>query len=501
MTSNRVRGEDAANRAVRGGVVSGFSLLLGLLMGVLIPFIALRFWSGEQLGLWMAAIGWMSLWSLIDYSHQTYVGNAYTVDFLRGAPLPTGAITTALWMAAALGVGKILFLILVIAQFPDVESLVLAVPLIFVQGISSGLMGILMQMFRPHGLYATGVLFSLGSQVLSTAAALLVILIMQASPAEALFAFAAVKLVTESIVVLHAIKRFRVSVHLPGKTEWRTGLNNLLGSGAYVVNTAMESGVTQGSVVLLERLAGGFHAGYFATVRTLANVVLQNVNFFVLPIAHDFVRLAEARDRVGFRAVVGGASILLAGAISAFAALIVLIGEPVFQMWTKGQFGSLWEIVPWLAGAAFLRTAIVPAYVFFQQLNMTGVLNSCSALRVAGFLVVIITSGPSANAFALAAFVGECCSSGYLMIRWHCDSVSKAVGGSWSTLLPAVSAATICSFVLLGAFEQIPALALILIGCLFSVLSGLAGLEEEGRRRLRANVSRLMPHFESGRSG
>jgi hypothetical protein len=124
---------NAASRFVRGGAAGICTTALGLCFNVVVPFVFLRKWSGDEFGMWIAATGWFGIWGTIDYAHQTYVGNKFTASHFRGDKDGVFAISEGMGVAATLGLVKIVVAVGFWIAVSKAGAFLVAMPLLVVQ--------------------------------------------------------------------------------------------------------------------------------------------------------------------------------------------------------------------------------------------------------------------------------------------------------------------------------------------------------------------------------
>lgn len=425
----------SVRRALSGSAASAFATGISLAQGVLFPLVALRFWTAEQFGAWATVIAYLSFFSVVDYSHQTYVGNRFTILLnRRQRDQADRAMAAGARCALHLSLAKAGLLAVLFFWAEPGSILRLAFPLLAAHTLSSGLLGMVVQVYRPLGQYARTVYLQTAATLLSILAALVAIVAAEAGPSGAIATLALSRVVLEAGLIAYTFRRFRLSLRLPDPDG--EGLRNLRLSFGHLATAALDYGVLHGSIIALERLAGAAQAGMFTTVRTLSNMVVQNLALMLWPVAHDFVRMRERSDGIGLQAMFGFAWMVTLLFTGAAALAIILVGDPVFQWWTKDRFGSGVPLLGLLTGAAFCRALSLPAFAYFQQFNRTGVLMALSGCRLAVFVCTVAALGPTPLGFALAALSAEAIASAAGAWKLTADPALRGLGLTPSFSLP-----------------------------------------------------------------
>ncbi len=378
------------------------------------------------------------MFTCLDYAHQLYVGNKYTNDLHEGVQshVNYSTIRSALGISGLIGIGKFLVLLILGAVVAPEHVLIQALPIIWVNAFISGPLGMLMQLYRPHGEYARGATLSILINIFCTIGTMVAVPLLDLSVVSAVQLFAIIKGIGECTLFTLTAKRFGLFGEFTRAVQWGRGVKNLRGSTGHLVNAGMEFGVNQGSIVLLERSAGGTETGLYATCRTIANIVLQNVGLVLFPIIHDFTRLMAQKDGVGFRALIWAAGACLGALTVVAASFLIAFGEPIFLYWTRGKFGPPGMVLAALACSCFLRVAFMPVYVIFQQLNHATELSFGSLTRLLLFGSTIALMGPSAPSLAAAAAIGEAGALAYFFWRWRIYTRSNGMMGMFVPLRP-----------------------------------------------------------------
>lgn len=488
--------DDAVRRAFRGSLASVLNTVLALAMGMVVPYVALRAWSPEEFSTWASSFALVGLLGTIDVAHQIFVGNAYTVAHFRGISDAAVLLRNGVRWAIVIGMLKAAIISIIVVAIPTLSSWRTAYPLILAHCLTSGVVGMAVQAYRPHGEYATSLVLMIGWQILATGLALGGIVVAHLNPFGALTVFAIGKFSMELAIIIYTIRHFALFRRW-GANGWIVaGARNVAGSGYYLVTNGFDALVLQGSIVLMERTAGGVQTALYVTARTLANAVLQNVNLLLTPISHELVRMSEAHDKIGFRAVCGGAVLALTAAIGAGVVVLAGVGTPLFIWWTKARFGAPGVVLVWLAAAAFVRTAVSPVFVFFQNFNRTAIITASSVVRCVLFFGIVSIGPHSAAGFAIAAGIGEFFAAGVLVVKWYRDSDAKLAGGTLKLILPVIVAASAGFVILLWAPSPGTGIVLAVLATMLELGFGWRLLGVDVQNRVLANVRRLQSfHF------
>ena len=480
-------------RAVTGAFATLFGTVSSLMLGVVFPFVALRGWSGEMYGQWVTALASVSIFVCIDYAHQLYVGNRYTNLFNEetSEDARRELLEGGLAFSLVIGLGKIfLFCILLVVDAGN-PVLGIAFPLFLANALFSGPLGIVVQLYRPHGEYARGVFLSTLTLMGGTLGAAAAIVMFDLGVGPAVLVFAGLKALFETSLFVYTIKRYCLGSLLTGPGRILFGWHNYKKSFGHLLNAGLEAAVLQGSIVVLERGVGGAGAAYYATCRTLANLLLQNIGIVLFPVTHDYTRFLADRDYLRFRTLWWVTGFILALGTTLMVGTVVGFAKPVFEFWTHGKFGSPDLVLTLLVCSAVLRIGFIPIYVIFQQLNHARILGVGSFIRLLVFVMAVIFCGPSPLVFAASAATAEAAVWGYLVFQWLRYCKGAHMPHQLSALAPLWSCCGIFPFLLCSAPWGLGA-ALTVFGVgIVGILLALKALDSEAKSLIEKRLLEL----------
>ena len=402
-------------RAFVGLVTTASTSLLSILQGVLLPLVVLRHWDASDYGKWVSIFAILEMFRFADLSHQNYVGNAYSRQVLGERDASFDTIRNAISAVFAIAPIKLLCgVLLIVFTGLNIENIIVVVFLIK-QSFLTSIFGMLTQIYRPHGLYARGLFVVHAKTIIPVIMICLFVWVFDVG----FVAGFAVYLVSEIICTLFGLfytkKLFELDSILGG--EMRAGLVNFKKSMGLSVVSLFARGASSGPVVLLERFAGGLSAGLFVTVRTLSNLVMQNAQYLLWPIAHDFLRMKESEDSVGMRSIFVGTWLLCGLSSTLIIVILSLYGDTLFQLWTDSQFGTAQPLLTLLLLTAVFKLSGIGAWTFFHQMNLSSVLIAHSALKFALLFAAVLFLGIDPLSMALALLLSEGLGALYICLQ------------------------------------------------------------------------------------
>lgn len=402
-------------RAFVGFVTTASTSLLSILQGVLLPLVVLRYWDASDYGKWVSIFAILEMFRFADLSHQNYVGNTYSRQVLGERDAPFDTIRNAISAVFAIAPIKLLcgVLLIVLTGF-NVENTIVFLFLIK-QCFLTSIFGMLTQVYRPHGLYARGLFVVHAKTIIPVIMVCLFVWVFDGGFVSGFTVYLVFEIICTLAGLFYTKKLFGLDSILGGEIKF--GMVNFKKSIGLSVVDLFARGTSSGPVVLLERFAGGLSAGLFVTVRTLSNLVMQNAQYLLWPIAHDFLRMKESEDSVGMRSIFVGTWLLCGLSSTLIIVILSLYGDTLFQLWTDSQFGTAQPLLTLLLLSAVFKLSGIGAWTFFHQMNLSSVLITHSVLKFALLLVAVLLLGIEPLSIALALLLSEGLGALYISLR------------------------------------------------------------------------------------
>lgn len=359
--------------------------MASLVTGAAVAFfqvpLLLRYWSGQEYGLWVSLLAALSLLTVLDTGHQNFVGNEIARLWARGAPAVRPLLSSGLRAAFFIALSELALgaLLMLTGTFPSLLGVgsgptgsfgvapAFLLYLVFWTTLGSA-GGLLARLYAPAGRYAFGEWLG----ILNRGTGFFALALACMAGANLFGAMAAQVLVWTALAgyFFYDIKR-----NLPDLYPWwkgadfRTGLVNFRASLLLTGTSLLDQLAGNGLLLVVTGFFSPVQAGLLATLRTLANLAQQGSSIFLNPIAADLARFHGTGEGGKIRAVLSvgwatGLSLTAAGLILA----APLLGN-LYGFWTHHKFPFDAGLFAWLGTAVVLRNWAAPLQLYLASTN------------------------------------------------------------------------------------------------------------------------------------
>lgn len=491
-------------RRAASGTFAGLAALAAQLtvQFVSVP-VLLRHWSAETYGIWLAVHSLFGLLITLDLGHQNYIGaqllSRVGVDD-EGArrAVQTGVAGAVLLATLETIVAAVLIvsgaLSGLVAAPPSREfEVALSLASMLAPWLVFGSMGgVLVRLYAPLGLYARGSWIGLFHRS-SVALVAPFVAAQGGGLVQAAVASAIVNGFWSAVVLVDLRRYRRYRPFLTLRFDRRETASNLTGSLVLALSAFVAQLQQHGVFVILGATSIGAEAvALFATIRTIASLLLQGSSTFVAPLAPDLVRAHVTGDVARTSRLIvalGGVGVVLSGVGTA---IMLPCAEPLYEMWTGRALRFDGAVFALLAATVAVRLAASPVLTLLQGTNAL----------VAQLLGAVSQTAVTLGAAAIGSRVDG--------LRGTCAALLFGeVVGSWFVLplacaarAPAV-ARSLRSRVALRTFGPSVAIVAVLLGIAFGLVPDLPGAACIGALGLvaSAGVVAVLPADVRGRLG
>lgn len=412
----------------KGLQTGGFTLYSLLLIPLLI-----RYWDAATYGSWIAIYALYNLIQVVEFGHNTYVGNAFNtlVNLDKEKAKDTLGAAFRVNILSGLAQMLILWVIYRIGAFNffidskmTYDEVAIILFLLFLYRITIGsYRGLLVKILNPFGYIYKSYQFSIIERLIE-----FVVLTSAAFTGISLIKMTLIWFITKSLYslgILVYIKKL-----LPEYFPWwkhgsfKLGLKNFRRSVAYMVSTFMERFVSDGVLLVISPLLGTEFLPAFVATRSIVNFSVKVGDIILSPLGPEMINLYanKMRERLMrifsyYWSITG--SLLVVG----FTASIFLI-EPVFEIWTSGKIRFRPMLFYGLAVAAVLKNYGAVLYTFLMGINKARTIVFTAFLRSAALMLGIYLLYPmGVKGIVISFIVAELLSS----ILWLPFCYSRAM--------------------------------------------------------------------------
>ncbi|MDH4091110.1 MAG: hypothetical protein OEV74_11075 [Cyclobacteriaceae bacterium] len=338
-------------RLISGSAASWAQIGVGLVTQIALVPVYLVYWDVRTYGIWLAIQALVSVISMLDFGHQTFLG----YEFLR---LGTGNraelsryLCSGIVVGVIIGVAQIILLaafhitgslslILGESSDPDPDLLYSAGIVLVLQSIAwlivSGISGLLTRVLTPFGYFPRVAWWGFAYAIVIALAPLLAVVL----GADLLVTgiAAACASVAYSIPLYYdlfaLLRKEKIAFSRP---SWKLGYSNFLHSLALFGKSLFENIRQQGARLVLAPISGAAGLAAFSTMRTGANVALQGLNTITNPLMPDLIRFLHQRDQIKSEAAFGTIWIVVMGLMCPGVVILQAFVEPFYTLWTRGK--------------------------------------------------------------------------------------------------------------------------------------------------------------------
>lgn len=334
---------DKLNKSISYKAVQtvGFTLYSLLLIPLLI-----KFWGTETFGSWIAIYALYNLVQVVEFGHNTYVGNAFNVLVHIDTGGARNLLASAFKINLLSGVIQmsVIFIIYKIGAFgyfieSDIEQkdiLTILIILFLYRLIIGSYRGMLVKILNPFGYIYKSYQFSIFERFIE-----FVVLVLAAVKGYSLVNMALIWLITKSLYsigILWYLKRL-----LPDYFPWwqggslAEGWSNYKRSMAFIGSSLLDRMASDGVILLISVLIGSTFLPLFVAIRTLVNFGTKLSEIFLGPITPELINLYAKGLKDRLVQVMGYYWVITGGLLVIGFMLSVWVIEPVFEIWTNGR--------------------------------------------------------------------------------------------------------------------------------------------------------------------
>ncbi len=424
-------------RFVSGSLASWTQIALGMAGQIVLVPVYLMYWDVKTYGIWLAIQAIVSLFSMLDFGHQQFIG----YEFLRIGKNDRKAISKYLWSGALMGVCISLF------QISLVIVLVLSGALLFIFGeqhsadtttldaagivlilqmvawlIATSVAGLITRLFSAIGYFPRMAWWGTANTTLIMIVPLIaVILGGNLLVAGIVTAAASIAYCIPLYIDLQRLLRREMIAF--SRPSLRLGYTNFILSLALTGKFIFDNVRQQGARLVLAPLSGATGLAAFSTMRTGANVALQGLNTITNPLMPDMISFLHERDQAKTDSAFGVIWIVVIAMLCPGVIILQAFVEPFFVLWTDGQITFDPSLFALLSMGVLVYAIVQPAMSVVMGNNMLRpqfVLSCLAAAIVIGgtFSLVPVLGLLGAG---LALLLAEMCLAlGYLLVakKW-----------------------------------------------------------------------------------
>ena len=446
-------------RALRGSLAGGTSLVVNLGLTLVQVPLLLHFWGRTGFGLWLTLNSLLSLLSVFDVGHQDYVGRLLNRHYVENPGRLKICLASAVCIGVGLAAGEMIvgsvaiFLIPVTTFLGDsaagVAGEVRGAALVYLVywTLFGSVGGVFVRLYNLKGLFARGTGFAIAMK-LSQFAALIGSAMQSSSLFYAMVSYCVAGGVVNIALIVDVRRKF--GDLLPGwdDVSMATGLKNFGLSLWLTANNFLDQASSNGLTVLIAHRLGAEAVPVLATLRTVANVVTQGASVVVMPLVPDFTRYYFLREPSKLTAVL--ATTWAVGGIFVNAAILVLIllAPSLYAWWTHGRIAFDPVLFQYVCLTVCIRSSMSGSALFLFSINQLKAQLAISVGRgitvVLVFLATVGQLGSSAAGLALLVSEVVACLG---ITTWYVRSEIQKLSGQlpWHSL-----ALTISSFVVVA---------------------------------------------------
>jgi O-antigen/teichoic acid export membrane protein len=406
-------------RLTSASLASWFRIGITLCTQIFLLPVYLSYWDKKTYGVWLAIQATISLATLPDVAHQSYLGYEFlnigssdrsriSVVFSASIPisLAIGSIELiAVFLLARLGAQNWLFGMdtAIDSQLMKDAGVVLVIQSI-VYLIWGSVGGTAMRLLSPFGYFPRMAWWSVITSIVTSAApAVAVILGMGLRDAGIVLGVVTVLYnVPLSVDMYRIAKREGLVLTRP---DMALGLRNFRNSLVLMAKGILEMARQQGTRLVLSPLVGVSEMAAFATMRTGANSVLQGLNTITNPLLPELMRFLVARDQARSEASFGVVWLVVTVCMAPAVIVLQWVAPHLFALWTRGKFSFDPLLFATLSDGILIYALSQPAMAVVQGNNLLRAQLVVSGLAggtvILGLLVMVPAFSILGAGFAL----------------------------------------------------------------------------------------------------
>jgi len=465
-----------AARLISGSAASWAQIAVAIATQIVLVPVYLVYWDVRTYGIWLAIQALVSLISMLDFGHQTFLG----YEFLRIGTGGRSELSKYLWSGMVIGIVIGVAQIVLLAAFhltgtlsvilgessrPDPELLhsagIVLVLLSIAWLIVSGISGLLTRVLTPFGYFPRVAWWGFAYAIV-TALSPLIAVVLGADLLITGIAAACGSLAYAIPLYIDLFKLLRKEKILFSRPSWKLGYANFLHSLALFGKSLFENIRQQGARLVLAPLSGAAGLAAFSTMRTGANVALQGLNTITNPLMPDLIRFLHERDQKKSEAAFGTIWIVVMGLMSPGVIILQAFIEPLYTLWTRGKIPFDPMLFAVLSLSVLVYAVIQPAIAVVIGNNMLKPqfgLSCLAAIIVIGGIFLLVPLFGIRGA-GIALLLSEVViSSGYLVFakRWMKGNSLRWPGQAFSMAVVSVfvAAAALAMLIWLPSFMWI----------------------------------------------
>ncbi len=421
------------NSTLFGFIQFGLTFIQSIL---LVPLL-LSHWGKEKYGIYIAVFAFLQLLRIIDFGHQTFVGNEFNKEYFIDQAKARAILASSLKIAFVLGgIELVLFLlfwlsrtvypIMGLDQFESSFVMFGILSMILMWWLVGSAGGVFSRALLTKGLYAEVLLWAIGLKILEIFF-LIIAAIVNMSLFNLLWIWAIINILYTAVVIRWSMKiliDFRTIFTI---SDWKLGFRGLKKSFVLIFNNGLEQFNLNGIIFLITRLVSLAVLPIFVTTRTLTNTVVQFTGLIVSPLQPELIRYHSERSGLKIASVIKTVWIINGFLVNVSLLAITPFIAWVYTFWTKGilTFDRNLFFLLCLSTSIANFGKIVIAY-------LTGIndLKSITILSVTRFVILFVISLLLIKTYGLTAIgigfiLAEIVSSVVLPLYLTMDKLKK----------------------------------------------------------------------------
>ena len=340
----------STHRIVSGSTAAWASILVSTAAQVGLVPIYLSHWDASYYCIWLAVLAVPGILVVVTSAYQEFVG----YEFLKIGGRDLGSLSKLFWstvpLSFALGFLELVFVgVLVVSggisfllgQTSTAHELVVEVELVvmLVVGVWTifGTIGtLLVYVLAPLGYYPQMAWWGVFSRATTTLAP--TIAVIYGAGIQGAGITLVVVSILSNIFMLYYIQRILRAVGFGFQPPaFSVGVRALWTAQLLVLTKLFETGRAAGVRLVLLPLAGAVNLAAFATLRTVANVVIQGLSTVTGPLLPELMRVLKDRDQPRTEAAFATIWVVLVVVLAPAMVVLQVVIEPLFSIWTRGQ--------------------------------------------------------------------------------------------------------------------------------------------------------------------
>jgi O-antigen/teichoic acid export membrane protein len=341
----------AIKRVISGSIASWLSILIGIFTQIILVPIYLNFWSLHEYSLWLIIQSFSGFFSIIDKSHQNYLG----FEFLKygkfakkeiGFTLTSGILFSAIIALFQIVIILLLYfsdsLTLIIGKNntigDDTSNVFISVILFQVFGwiISGSIGGLLLRSVYPFGYYSRMAWWGTIVALLNNIAPVIIIVL----GGHIFFTglIQAILMIVFSLPIYYEILNILHKENVGFKQfSLLTGFQNYKNSTFLALKDFLEYFRQQGVRLIITSITLSKEVIIFNTTRTGANTALQGLSTITNPLMPELMTFLHERKQDKIEASLGTIWIIVIALMCPGVLILQSFIEPFFIIWTQNK--------------------------------------------------------------------------------------------------------------------------------------------------------------------